>query len=620
LYSAKWGGAVGQGVTLSYSFPGIVPGDIVYDGTYSTRNEPFSSTTRPLTEVQQAATVRAMEAWASVANISLAEVRESATQVGDIRVFQTDAVNLLDSGAQAWGWAYQPDSRNAAGGDVWISTKYTDSDWSVGSYNYEAIMHELGHALGLKHPFDGSTVLDAAHDNRLYTLMAYDNAPNSLFVDVSQSGNTHTWRSYTVNPDTPMLYDIAAMQYLYGANMRYHTGADTYTFDPSTPFLRTIWDAGGNDTISVANFRTNCTIDLRQGHYSSISIPSDTGDEFNWTRPPPVGTYDGSDNLAIAFGAVIENATGGQGGDTLIGNNGANRLQGNGGSNLLDGGDGVDTAVYLGNIADFRITVLDNGYRVTSRADPSQTDAIQNIERLSFADSSMALGMSSLADDPLQAQYVALAQKFYVAYFGRPADAAGLASMVAQFAAAKVPTSTGGFVSAYATNATVKALVDSFGNSNESARLYSGSTDDFVTSIYQHLLGRAPLQAGLDFWSDSIDGGGLARGLAALGIMSGAEGNTTAQGLIDAGLIANRVTVAANFTALLDQPSEVAGYAGATAAAAARAMLDAVRQDTSVFAYESTVISTVGRMADGALGHPFEATLIGVAAQAPAIA
>jgi hypothetical protein len=31
---------------------------------------------------------------------------------------------------------------------------------------------------------------------------------------------------------TPMLYDIQAIQYLYGANMSYHTGADTYAFAP----------------------------------------------------------------------------------------------------------------------------------------------------------------------------------------------------------------------------------------------------------------------------------------------------------------------------------------------------------------------------------------------------
>jgi hypothetical protein len=626
LKNLKWGGAVGTDLSISYSFPWKSGAGATFSGpdgaSYSELGEPTASEHYGLNAVEQAATTAALQAWSNVANIKATLVTESSTSVGDIRIGWTSSTHTTSTSDIAWGWAYEPNNRYASGGDVWLSTAsgaVTSTDWSAGSYNYEAMMHELGHALGLKHPFDGATVLDAAHDNRLYTLMAYDNPPNSLFVDVTQNGTSYSWRSYNVNPDTPMLYDIAAMQYLYGANMSYHTGADTYTFDPSAPFLRTIWDAGGNDTISVANFSAGCVIDLQQGHYSSIVIPSDSGAGINWTKPPPVGTYNGSNNLAIAFGAVIENATGGGGADTLIGNSSANRLQGNGGSNVLDGGAGIDTAAYSGNFGDYAITAGAGGYRVAARAG-GQTDTLSNIERLAFKDGSMALGMSSLADDPLQAQYVALAQKFYVGYFGRPADADGLANMVAQFAAANVPTTTRAFADAYYTNATVKALIDSFGNSPESAALYHGGTDDFITAIYAHLLGRAPDQEGLDFWSGAVDGGVLTRGLAALTMMAGAEANTTAQGLVDAALIANRITVAGNFTALLDQRSEVASYAGAAAAAAARAMLDAVRQDTAIIAYESTVIGTLGKMTGGSLAHPLEVVLVGIAGHAPLIA
>ena len=127
------------------------------------------------------------------------------------------------------------------------------------------------------------------------------------------------------------------------------------------------------------------------------------------------------------------------------------------------------------------------------------------------------------------------------------------------------------------------------------------------------MLGRAPDADGLKFWSSALDAdNGLARGLAALSIMSGAERNTTAQGLIDAGLIANRVTVAANFTASLDQPREVAGYAGDAAAAVARAMLDAVDQNTSVIAYQTKVLSTTQTLAGGVAAGAPEVVLVGV--------
>ena len=618
LAGAKWGnGGAGTFASVTFSFPwttnatGAVfsgPG-----GTYSDLDEANASTHYGLNAVQQGAAEAALQSWTNVANIHTQEVPESTTSVGDIRIAWTSAVDNTDNGEAAWGWAYTPDRDYASGGDIWISTKYNDSDWSSGSYNYMSLIHELGHALGLKHPFEEG-VTDPAHANQQYSLMAYDPAPHNVFGVITEEADGFYWEGQYVVPDTPMLYDIAAMQYLYGANMSYHTGADTYTFDPSTPFLRTIWDAGGNDTISVANFTNGCVIDLQQGHYSSIHIPSADTSDFDWDTPPPTDTYDGTNNLAIAYGAVIENATGGSGNDTLIGNSIANRLQGNGGSNVLDGGDGIDTAVYTGNFSDYTVTAKAGGYTVSLRTNPSlQTDALSNIERLVFKDGTVSLNMASVADDSLQAQYVALAQKFYVAYFGRPADANGLANMVAQFAAAKVPTTTRAFTDAYYSDATIKALVDSFGNSDESAKLYHGTNVDFVTSIYAHVLGRAPDAEGLKYWAGALDAGGLAHGLAALTIIAGAEANTTPQGLTDAVLIANRITVAANFTATLDLPSEVAGYAGDAAAAAARTLLDGVNQNTSVFAYETNVLSTVAKMAGGALANAPEVVLIGIA-------
>ncbi|MRW93785.1 DUF4214 domain-containing protein [Duganella sp. FT80W] len=613
LGGTKWGGAAGTAATVTYSFPWTTSTTAVFSGprggAYSDLDEPNATQHYGLNTVEQAAATAALQSWANVANITPVLVQESSTSVGDIRLAWTSASDTTSDGAGAWGWAMYPDPVYPSGGDVWISTDVTDTDWGVGSYNYMSLMHELGHTLGLKHPFEDGT-LDLTHANRQYSIMAYDDAPNSLYVKITETATSYYWNSYYIVPDTPMVNDIAAIQYLYGANMTYQTGDNTYTFDPATPFLRTIWDAGGNDTISVANFSTDNVIDLQEGHYSSIRILSDVRTDINWggNGPPTTGLYDGTNDLGIAYGATIENAIGGSGNDTLIGNAAANHLQGNGGANTLDGLDGIDTAVYSGNFSAYLVSATSSGYTVALRSSSTQIDTLSNIERLSFADATVALNVNSLAEDALTAQYTALAQKFYVSYFGRPADANGLANMVAQFKAAGVPTTTDGFVGAYNSNATVKALIDSFGNSSESAALYSGSNTDFVTAIYAHLLGRAPDAEGLAFWAGALDKGELVRGMAALNIAAGAESNTTTQGQIDATLIANRVTVAENFTALLDTAAEVAGYAGDAAAATARALLDAVNQSTSIISYESSVISTVATLA----AHTASAQLVGI--------
>lgn len=188
----------------------------------------------------------------------------------------------------------------------------------------------------------------AAYDNRT-TIMSYNEHPNSLFRIVTDTGGGYTFDYVLVNPDTPMPRDIAAIQYLYGPNMSHAAGDDLYTFDPGTPFIRTIWDAGGEDTISISNFTLGCKIDLAAGHLSDITIPSDPLPDGYVEQNE--GIYDGGSNLAIAYDVVIENAVGGSGDDKLLGNDannvliggaGNDKLKGKVGADLLEGGPGND--------------------------------------------------------------------------------------------------------------------------------------------------------------------------------------------------------------------------------------------------------------------------------------
>ena len=165
--------------------------------------------------------------------------------------------------------------------------------------------------------------------------------------------------------------------------------------------------------------------------------------------------------------------------------------------------------------------------------------------------------------------YATAVQELYIAYFGRPADPTGLTNFENALAAANAPQDIAGLTKAYSTNPALQSLIDSFGTSKESQTLYgSGTTQDFVAAVFTNVLGRAPLQAGLDYWSGAIDSGSLSKGDAALAIMAGALANTSAQGLLDTQLINNRLAVAASFTAQVANAGATSAYSGAAAASA----------------------------------------------------
>lgn len=153
--------------------------------------------------------------------------------------------------------------------------------------------------------------------------------------------------------------------------------------------------------------------------------------------------------------------------------------------------------------------------------------------------------------------YGPVVQQLYIAYFGRPADPAALRQFSYQLAQYGAPPDIVALNAAYQENAGIRALVDSFANSEESQGLYppTATTSSFVTAIYFNSLGRLPADEdeGKAYWVNAIDQKRLTRTKAALSLLAGAQQNQSPQGLLDGRTITNKATVAAAFTAAVPE-------------------------------------------------------------------
>ncbi len=201
------------------------------------------------------------------------------------------------------------------------------------------------------------------------------------------------------------------------------------------------------------------------------------------------------------------------------------------------------------------------------------------------------------------AAYVNLTQRIFVAYFGRPADTSGLPFYNQILSNGNAPTDAAGIVQAYASNPTVRNVVDAFSNSEESKALYTGGTDAFVTAIYHNLFNREPDAGGKAFWISMIDGGFMTRGNAAITIMSSANGS-------DITIVTNKAQAATNFTNALDTPAKVEGYSGLSANATVRTMLAGVGETTDLTAFQTTINNTINSLASSVNKFSVVATII----------
>jgi Ca2+-binding RTX toxin-like protein len=229
----------------------------------------------------------------------------------------------------------------------------------VGSYQYHAILHETGHAMGLKHGHeadDGFPALPADWDSMEFSVMTYRG-----YIGAPVAGGYTVARGHFAQ--TLMMLDIAALQHYHGADFGTRGGntvyrwttAGTYfidntpqwTTDSGVIFL-TIWDGGGTDTYDFSAFATGSVVDLTPGGWNNLGsniAVLDTADDLDPTvRMARANVFNALQFQGDAR-SLIENAIGGGGNDRMLGNAAANRLEGGAGADTLSGGEGNDVLV-----------------------------------------------------------------------------------------------------------------------------------------------------------------------------------------------------------------------------------------------------------------------------------
>ena len=302
-------------------------------------------------------------------DIDFHEVVDTATDYGLLRYMVSDG--------PGYAYAHLPKGFNTnfdnwwdVAGDVHLNQKYDTTGHNgfaddPGNHGYMTLIHEIGHALGLKHPnkyekHDYGPFLPFNEDNTTNTVMSYNFAGKSAI--------------------TPMTYDIQALQSIYGAR-EYNDDDTTYSFksvyyytDGSDDYgatkeiKQTLWDSGGINTLDfskLTDLDTGYHFDMNQGGiittqkaYNGTSYKARNDQSGNKYLTSTFGT-------AIAFDTVIHNLINSSSDDYIIANSAANIFSGyefgiSTGDDIIEGWNYLDT-LDLSNYAFSSVTQYERG-------------------------------------------------------------------------------------------------------------------------------------------------------------------------------------------------------------------------------------------------------------------
>jgi Ca2+-binding RTX toxin-like protein len=400
---ALLGGTRWANLAVTYSFTDNYAND--YEASYA--GSAVHSTSFLALSAQQQSVARAWIGaggiYDNVSGLAPVELTGASDRDATIRMAMSD-----DPGT---AYAYFPNGSFVEGGDAWFNkTSYNTP--VIGNYAFHTFGHELGHALGLEHGHEANPLaMTADRDSMEFSIMTY--RPYIGASTTAGYGN-ETWGF----AQSLMMYDIRAIQQMYGAEFTYNSSNTTYTFSQTTGemfangvgqgapganrIFRTLWDGNGVDTYDFGNYTTNLAVDLTPGGWSDLAVGS-TFQKAKLDAAFGTNTYArGHLFNALQFNgdvrSLIENSNGGTGSDSIKGNAANNLLNGNGGDDTLEGGVGNDTidggvggndiAVFAGIQTDYTIEWANTNWLISDSLPGTNgndgLDVISNIEVLRF--------------------------------------------------------------------------------------------------------------------------------------------------------------------------------------------------------------------------------------------
>jgi hypothetical protein len=440
-------------------------------------------------EAQQAATEQILTYITRITGISLVETSSAAT--ADLHFATADVANPELGGVCYANYSYTGTTTGqltsyTADAYIYLDTVATANPAPVaGSWWYQALLHELGHALGLKHPFEATadmptTLAPPYLDTTGQTLMSYTHTSDAYYSQFNE-------------------YDLATLQYLYGSDGLggdwglgttglYLTGAslDESFYLPNGRVLLT--DTGGNDTVYYDGLRQEYTITPLQGG-AWLEVSGNEADHLISTSIEYCSFADGTLATSSLFASPGGFIFGGDGSDLLVGSEGSDLIMGGSGNDIfmgaagddmLHGGEGLDTAFFAEKMDD--LVLSQQGEVWTARSDSREVTLI-SVERLQFSDCKLALDL-----DPNQA--AGQTALLMTAVLGKEAlaDSATIGMVLEQL--------DNGVTLLQAST----LIVDSgwFQAGTE------GTDADFVRTVFQNMLGEAPSAAMQDNYLDLL--------------------------------------------------------------------------------------------------------------------